>query len=104
MSDWNIDKLKKILCPLGLTCGPYGPIGEYIFSFKNHNFLVYDANRDYIYINARTKNHVSWSVQCYIYELRFDLVVYAKEFIQCCKHADYNNAISSINKDFDESN
>ena len=110
MANWNVNKLKEILCPLGYECStlersvradgydyffeiPGTPISEYFIRFteKANTIVVYP-----IY------GEVQGSKSCNINEIRFDLVQWAKNYITSYKEKIVTNRKKSLEKDFND--
>ena len=86
MANWDINKLKEILCPLGLICKSFvweghlehffeiadTPIGEYFMIFKEVNQKIT------VYPYYDIMQNVT---ECNINEMNFDLVKYAQNYI-----------------------
>lgn len=108
MADWNVDKLKEILCPLGYECSPLErsvradgqdyffeipgtPVSEYFIRFteKTNTLVVYPVYGE-----------VQGSKTCNINEIRFDLVQWAKNYITSYKEKIIAEKKNSLEKDF----
>ena len=107
MAEWNVDKLKEILCPLGLVCKSFEWQGslEHFFEIPNtpmtEYFLVYkEATQTIIaYPYYETMQDVK---QCSINEIRFDLAQYAKNYINSYKQNLQAERKASLEKDFND--
>ena len=109
MANWDVNKLKEILCPLGYECShlerscnngydyffeiPGTPVSEYFIRFieNNNTLLVFPKYGE-----------VHNSVICDINEIRFDLVQWAKNYITSYKEKIVTNRKKFLEKDFND--
>lgn len=108
MLDWNVDKLKEILCPLGYECSPLErsvktdgydyffeipgtPVSEYFIRFteKTNTLVVYPKYGE-----------VQDSVTCNINEMNFDLAKYAQNYITTYKQNMETQRKRALEQDF----
>lgn len=107
MANWNVDKLKEILCPLGLICKSFvwqghlehffeisgTPIGEYFMLYKEstQTVTVYP-----FYDNVQDVR------ECGINEIIFDLAQDAKKYITTYKEYIETQRRKSLEQDFND--
>lgn len=103
----NVDKLKEILCPLGLSCKSYiwqghlehffeisgTPIGEYFMLYKEATQTVTVYPFYDIMLNMK---------ECKINEINFDLAQDAKNYITTYKEYIETQRRKSLEKDFND--
>ena len=105
MANWDINKLKEILCPLGFVCKSFvweghlehffeianTPVGEYFMIFKEGNqkitvYPYYDIMQDI--------------TECNINEMNFDLAKYAQNYITTYKQNMETQRKRALEQDF----
>lgn len=107
MAEWNVDKLKEILCPLGLVCKSFvwQDHLEHFFEIPNtpmtEYFLVYKeaTQKIIVYPYYETMRDVK---DCNINEIRFDLAQYAKNYITSYKQNLEAERKASLERDFND--
>lgn len=107
MAEWNVDKLKEILCPLGLVCKSFiwqghlehffeisgTPIGEYFMVYKEATQMVTVYPYYDVMLNVR---------ECGINEINFDLAQDAQNYITTYKEYMETQRRKSLEKDFND--
>ena len=107
MANWDVNKLKEILCPIGYECSPLERSGknngyDYFFEIPGTPVSEY-----FIRFTERVNSLVVYpkygdlhSEVCDINEIRFDLVQYAKNYITSYKEKIITDRKKSLNQDF----
>lgn len=89
MAEWNVDKLKEILEPLGFICTEHTWVMEkeprsYLFKLPDvpllEYFIVLDKNTGEMGCGDTYGGRGNYQV-CNVNEIRFDLLEYAKKYI-----------------------
>lgn len=105
MANWDINKLKEILCPLGFVCKSFiwqgnlehffeianTPMGEYFMLYKEGNQKITVYPYYDIMLNVR---------ECGINEIDFDLVQDAQNYITTYKEYMETQRRKSLEQDF----
>lgn len=109
MANWDLDKLKEILCPLGYECSPLKRGGKnegYDYFFEIPGTPTYEY---FIRFTEKTNSIVVFpsygalnpSENCNINYIRFDLVQYAKNYITSYKKKLVTDRKNSFEQDFE---
>ena len=110
MANWDVNKLKEILCPLGYECSPLERIGknngyDYFFEIPgtpiSEYFIRFTEKANTIVVYPKY-GEVQYSKSCNINEIRFDLVQWAKNYITSYKEKIITDRKKSLEKDFND--
>ena len=108
MANWNVDKLKEILCPLGYVCFPLERSGknngyDYFFEIPGtpvSEYFIRFTERSNLLVVYPKYGVVQNSEVCDINHINFDLVQWAKNYITSYKEKIVTDRKKFLNQDF----
>lgn len=109
MADWNVDKLKEALAPLGFFCKEHTWVGEkkpssWLFKLPKsvllEFFIVLDMNTGEMCCGDTFMGH-GRHVVCNIKDVNFDIMDFARNYVRTYKLYQFNEMKKGFEKDFE---
>ena len=108
MADWNVDKLKSALAPLGFSCVEHTWVGEakprsWLFKLPKsvllEFFIVLDMNTGEMGCGDTFMGHGRY-ITCNIKNVNFDIMDFARNYVHSYKLYNYNEMKKGLEEDF----
>lgn len=108
MADWNVDKLKTALEPLGFFCKEHTWVGEnkpssWLFKLPKsvllEYFIVLDMNTGEMGCGDTFMGHGRY-VTCNIKAINFDVMEFARNYVRTYKQYYFNEMTKKLEEDF----
>lgn len=109
MAEWNVDKLKAALAPLGFYCVEHAWVGDekprsWLFKLPKsvllEYFIVLDMNTGEMGCSDTFMGHGK-SARCNIKDVNFDIMDFARNYVHTYKLYNYNEMKKNLEKDFE---
>ena len=108
MAEWNVDKLKEELAPLGFFCQEHAWVGDkkptsWLFKLPKsvllEFFIVLDMNTGEIGCGDTFMGHGRY-VTCNIKDVNFDIMDFARNYVRTYKVYQFNEMKKGLEEDF----
>ena len=108
MAEWNVDKLKTMLAPLGFSCIEHTWVCEdtprsWLFKLPNsvllEYFIVLDKNTGEMGCGDTFMGHGKY-ITCNINAINFDLMEFARNYVRTYKEYYFNEMKKHLDEDF----
>ena len=108
MAEWNVDKLKEALAPLGFFCVEHTWVGDekprsWLFKLPKsvllEFFIVLDMNTGDMGCGDTFMSPGRY-VKCNIKDVNFDIMEFARNYVHSYKLYNYNEMKKSLEEDF----
>ena len=108
MTEWNVDKLKTILAPLGFNCTEHTWVGDikprsWLFKLPKsvllEYFIVLDMNTGEMGCGDTFMGHGRY-VTCNIKAINFDVMDFARNYVRTYKLYYFNEMKKKLDEDF----
>ena len=109
MADWNVDKLKTALAPLGFFCTEHTWVGEakprsWLFKLPNsvllEYFIVLDKDTGEMGCGDTFMGNGKY-ITCNIKDVNFDIMEFARNYVHSYKLYNYNKMKKGLEQDFE---
>ena len=109
MADWNVDKLKEALAPLGFYCKEHTWVGDakprsWLFKLPNsvllEYFIVLDKETGEMGCGDTFMGHGKY-ITCNIKDVNFDIMDFARNYVHTYKLYNYNKMKKDLEQDFE---
>ena len=108
MADWNVDKLKEALAPLGFFCVEHTWVGDekprsWLFKLPKsvllEFFIVLDMNTGDMGCGDTFMGQGRY-IKCNIKDVNFDIMEFARNYVHSYKLYNYNEMKKGLEEDF----
>lgn len=109
MAEWNVDKLKEALAPLGFYCKEHAWVGEkkpssWLFKLPKsvllEFFIVLDMNTGEMGCGDTFMGHGKY-ITCNIKDVNFDIMDFARNYVRTYKVYQFNQMKKGLEEDFE---